>query len=119
MANQRLPYQKVRRGRHQGAPSNENIFIQEISSLKGLLGQEWAKWLEVNQRAAQLWQEHQDTRAQLEKQKSLKNIFSKKEKETRLNYERSAKIYKPRNPQLCKDCFSGFKNLKAQKEKGS
>lgn len=70
---------------------DQNMLLQEISNLTALLNQEKAKLLEENQRACQLWQDLEETKAQLKKQKKLKKIWIKKEKKSKQQYERLQK----------------------------
>ncbi|XP_037833437.1 putative mediator of RNA polymerase II transcription subunit 26 [Kryptolebias marmoratus] len=89
MSYQRYPNQ--RRGRNQEAWMEQTSPHHEISRLNALLSDERAKWFQENHRSSQLWQELQETKAQLDKQKSLKEVFIKKEKEVRQELQRLQK----------------------------
>ncbi|XP_037832154.1 myosin-9-like [Kryptolebias marmoratus] len=89
MSYERYPNQ--RRGRNQEAWMEQTSLHHEISRLNALLSEERAKWFQENHRSSQLWQELEETKAQLDKQKSLKEVFIKKEKEVRQELQRLQK----------------------------
>ncbi|XP_070405051.1 paramyosin-like [Nothobranchius furzeri] len=75
----------------QQASMDQVTLLNEVHRLNALLNTERAKWSHENQRASQLEQELDQTKANLEKQKCLKEMYINKGKETKRELERLQK----------------------------
>lgn len=95
----------------------QNMFLQETRDLKALLNEERAKAAEESHRAYHMWQELENTKEKLQRQKNLKEIFIKKNKEIKLEYERLQKYAKEETLSTAKIASQVQCTIKRRKKK--
>lgn len=92
MSHSKFSNQSVR---NQEIWADREALCREIEQLNAVLRDERARWFQQNHKSGHLWQELAETKAELENQKSLKELFIRKEKAARDELERIQKLSDP------------------------